>query len=283
MPVNANVHSDVPMNTGRFSDRVALISGAARGQGRAHALRFAEEGAAIVAFDICRQIDSVPYPLATVDDLEETVQQVTSLGGRIIARQADVRDSAALGDLVAEGMSAFGRLDVVIANAGIGGFVDNTWSLTDDVWDDMIAVNLTGAWKTVRAAVPAMIEGGRGGSIVLTSSAAGLKGTPGNAHYTAAKHGLVGLMRSLAHEVAPHSIRVNTVHPSGVETPMIINDHTAEFMTRHPEMIESTVSMLPVALLGTDDVTNAVAWLCSDEARYITATCFPVDAGLTQR
>ncbi len=221
--------------------------------------------------------------MATPDDLVETVRQVTSRGGRILARHVDVRDSAALSDLVAEAVDSFGRLDIVIANAGVGGFAENAWSLTDEEWDDMIAINLTGAWKTVRAAAPAMIEGGLGGSIVLTSSADGLKVTPGNAHYTAAKHGLVGLMRSLAHELAPHSIRVNTVHPSGVETPMIINDHTAEFMTRHPEVIDSTVSMLPVALLGVEDVSNAVLWLCSDEARYITAACFPVDAGLTQR
>jgi SDR family mycofactocin-dependent oxidoreductase len=271
------------MTSSRFEGKVALISGAARGQGREHAVRFAREGADIIAFDICRQLDSVPYPMSTPADLEETVRLVEATGRRIVAGQVDSRDTEAVDEVMSRGLRALGRVDVVVANAGIGGFTENAWSTTDDQWEEMIGVNLTGVWKTLRAAIPAMIDGGRGGSIVLTSSAAGLKATPGNTHYCAAKHGLVGLMRSVARELGEHSIRVNTVHPAGVDTPMIANTHTSDYMAAHPDLAAATTSTLPIRILDSSDIADAVLWLCSDEARHVTAICLPIDAGLTQR
>ncbi|MCH6171026.1 mycofactocin-coupled SDR family oxidoreductase [Pseudonocardia alaniniphila] len=267
---------------GRLEGKVALISGAARGQGRSHAVSLAQEGADIIAFDICRRLDTVPYPMATPEDLEQTVKLVEDLDCRIMAREADVRDSAAVRALVDEGVAEFGRLDVVCANAGIGGVAENTWSISDQEWEEMIAVDLTGAWKTVKAAVPAMIQAGNGGSIVITSSAAGLKGMTGAAHYVAAKHGLVGLMRTLANELAPHFIRVNTVHPTGVNTPMIVNDFMAQVLSRADGSV-NLQNALPVEMIEPLDVSNAIVWLASEEARYVTGVSLPVDAGLLQR
>jgi SDR family mycofactocin-dependent oxidoreductase len=265
--------------TGRLQGKVALISGAARGQGRAHAVRFAQEGADIIAFDICQQVATAPYPLASLEDLKETQRLVEGLGRRIIATEADVRDGAAIRALVAEGVSAYGRLDIVCANAGFVGCVTNTWSITEDQWNDLIGVNLTGVWKTVSAAIPAMIDAGNGGSIVITSSAAGIKGMVNLAHYVTAKHGLVGLMRTLANELAPHSIRVNTIHPSGVRTMMLDNDHLRDFLTAHPEWVANLSNPMPVDMLEPEDVSNALVWLASDEARYVTGVRMPVDAG----
>lgn len=269
--------------TGRFEGKVALVSGAARGQGRSHAVRLAEEGADILAFDLCRQLDTVEYPMAEPADLKETVQQVEALGHRIIAREADARDTAALRGLVSDGITEFGRLDVVCANAAITGFVDNTWSITDEQWDEMISVNLTGVFTTVRAAVPAMIAAGNGGCIVITSSSAGIKGMVNLGHYVAAKHGVVGLMRTLANELAPHLIRVNTVHPTGVNTPFINNDHIRGFIEANPEWGANMQNALPVEQIEPVDVSNAIVWLASDEGRYITGICLPVDAGFLQR
>ncbi|MDZ7886439.1 MAG: mycofactocin-coupled SDR family oxidoreductase [Mycobacterium sp.] len=269
------------MPNGRLYGKVALISGAARGQGRAHAVRFAEEGADILAFDICAQVDTAPYPLASLDDLKETQRLVEGLGRRIITAVADVRDSAAVKALVADGIDRFGRLDIVCANAGFVGCVSNTWSITEQQWDDLIGVNLTGVWKTVSAAIPAMIDAGNGGSIALTSSAAGIKGMTNLAHYVTAKHGLVGLMRTLANELAAHSIRVNTVHPSGVRTQMLDNDHFAGFLTAHPEWVANLANPLPVDALEPADVSNALVWLASEEGRYITGVTLPVDAGFS--
>ncbi|GAA1333204.1 mycofactocin-coupled SDR family oxidoreductase [Pseudonocardia xinjiangensis] len=262
--------------------RSALVSGAARGQGRSHAVRLAQEGADIIAFDVCRQLDTVHYPLATPEDLAETVKLVEELGRGIVAGEADVRDSAAVQALVDGGVREFGRLDVVCANAGIGGVVENTWSITEEEWEEMIAVDLTGVWKTVRAAVPAMVQAGTGGSIVITSSAAGLKGMPGAAHYVSAKHGLVGLMRTLANELAPYFIRVNSVHPTGVNTPMIVN----EFMAQALSSADGSFNLqnaLPVEMVEPVDVSNAIVWLASEEARYVTGVSLPVDAGFLQR
>ncbi|GAA2566397.1 mycofactocin-coupled SDR family oxidoreductase [Pseudonocardia hydrocarbonoxydans] len=267
---------------GRLTGKVAFVSGAARGQGRSHALRLAQEGADVIAFDVCRQLASVPYPMATPDDLKETVRQVEELDRRIVAREADVRDSDALAALVAEGVGEFGRLDVVCANAGIATFAENAWSITDESWDEMIAVNLTGVWRTVKAAVPAMIDAGNGGSIVITSSTAGVKGMAGIGHYSAAKHGVVGLMRTLANELAPHSIRVNTVHPTGVNTPMVVNDFMAEFLAGS-DMSANMQNALPVEMVEAVDISNAVVWLSSDEARYVTGVSLPVDAGFLQK
>ncbi|QJY46143.1 mycofactocin-coupled SDR family oxidoreductase [Pseudonocardia broussonetiae] len=268
---------------GRLEGKVALVSGAARGQGRSHAVRLAQEGADVIAFDVCRQLGSVHYPLASPEDLAETVRQVEELDRRIVAREADVRDTAALQALVDEGVSQFGRLDIVCGNAGIAGFTTNTWSLTDEEWEEMIGVNLTGVFKTVRAAVPAMIEAGNGGSIVLTSSTAGIKGMARTAHYVAAKHGVVGLMRALGNELAPYSIRVNTVHPTGVNTPMITNDYIGGMIAADPEFGANLQNALPVEMVEPVDISNAIVWLCSDEARYVTGVSLPVDAGFLQK
>jgi SDR family mycofactocin-dependent oxidoreductase len=259
--------------------RVALISGAARGQGRAMAERLAADGADIVAFDACRDIATVPYPLATSDDLAETSRRVQAIGRSVLTRELDVRDSAGLGQLVEDALARFGRLDVVCCNAGVGSFGDSSWSLTETQWDDVLAVNLTGVWLTCRAAIPAMLQLGNGGSIVMTSSIAGLKGYPRMPHYSAAKHGLVGLMRTLAAELAPHSIRVNCVHPTGVKTPMILNKTMLSFLQEEPVVPMNLHNLMPTDTVEAADVAAAVAWLASDEARFITGTSLPIDAG----
>jgi SDR family mycofactocin-dependent oxidoreductase len=261
---------------GRLEGKVALISGAARGQGRSHAVRLAQEGADIIAFDVCRQLPTVGYKMATPEDLKETAKQVEDLDRRIIAREADVRE------LVEEGVAELGRLDIVSANAGIATFSENAWSMEDDVWEETIAVNLTGVWKTLKAAIPAMIDAGNGGAIVITSSTAGIKGMAGIAHYDSSKHGVVGLMRTLAIELAPHSIRVNTVHPTGVNTPMVVNDYMAQFLS-DDFAASNMMNLLPVEMVEAVDISNAVLWLASDEARYVTGTCLPVDAGFLQK
>jgi SDR family mycofactocin-dependent oxidoreductase len=267
---------------GRLEGKVALVSGAARGQGRSHAVRLAQEGADIIAFDVCSQLATVPYPMATSEDLKETARLVEDLDRRVVAREADVRDSAGVQAVVDAGVSEFGRLDIVCANAGIAGFGENAWSLTDEQWEEMIAVNLSGVWRTIRAAVPAMINGGNGGSIVITSSTAGVKGMSGIAHYVAAKHGVVGLMRTLANELAPHSIRVNTVHPTGVNTPMIHNPFMDEVLAQ-ADMSANMQNALPVEEVQPVDISNAILWLSSDEARYVTGVMLPVDAGFLGR
>jgi NAD(P)-dependent dehydrogenase (short-subunit alcohol dehydrogenase family) len=193
-----------------------------------------------------------------------------------------VRDLAGVQAVVDEGVSQFGRLDVVSANAGIAGFAENAWSLTEDQWEEMIAVNLSGVWRTVKAAVPKMIEAGNGGSIVLTSSTAGVKGMAGATHYVTAKHGVVGLMRALANELAPHMIRVNTVHPTGVNTPMIHNEFMDQVLS-DPEAGSLLQNALPVAEVEPVDISNAIVWLSSDEARYVTGVMLPVDAGFLGR
>ena len=265
--------------TGRLEGKVALISGAARGQGRSHALRFAQEGADIIAFDICGQVATAPYPLATSDDLKETQRLVEGLGRRIITTEADVRDASAVRSLVDEGYSELGRLDIVCANAAFTCYVPNTWSITEQQWDEMIGVNLTGVWKTISAAVPAMLDANNGGSIAITSSSAGIKGMANLAHYVSAKHGLVGLMRTLANELAPHSIRVNTIHPTGVRTKLLDNDHIRDFLAAHPEWDANISNALPVDLVEPEDISNAIVWLASDEGRYVTGVVLPVDAG----
>jgi SDR family mycofactocin-dependent oxidoreductase len=267
---------------GRLEGKVALVSGAARGQGRSHAVRLAQEGADIIAFDVCSQLKSVQYPMAVPEDLAETVRLVEDVDRRIVSREADVRDAGAVQAVVDEGVREFGRLDVVCANAGIAGLADNTWSLTEQEWDEMIAVNLTGVWKTVKAAAPAMIEAGNGGCIVITSSTAGVKGLMRSGHYVATKHGVVGLARTLANELAPHSIRVNTVHPTGVNTPMVVND----YMSQHLAEVETGVNLqnaLPVEMVEAVDISNAIVWLASDDGRYVTGVSLPVDAGFLQK
>jgi (+)-trans-carveol dehydrogenase len=274
---------------GRVEGKVAFITGAARGQGRSHAIRLAEEGADIIAVDICQQLDTVPYAMATPEDLAETVKSVEALDRRIVASQADVRDYAALKGALDAGVAELGRLDIVCANAGIFSFT--TEDLDERMWKDMIDVNLTGVWHTTKAAVPHLVEGGRGGSIVLTSSTAGLMGFPNFAHYVSAKHGVVGLMRTLALELAPHMIRVNSVHPTSVNTDMIHNKATYDLFA--PDLENPTkeqvgerfqaLNALPIMWVEPRDISNAVLFLASDEARYITGVTLPVDAGSTQK
>ena len=269
---------------GRLEGKVAFITGAARGQGRSHAIRLAQEGADIIAVDICKQIATVPYPMATPEDLEATVKAVEELDRRIYAREADVRDEAGLRAAFEEGVAELGPVDIVLANAGIAPM---SMREEHDAWQDVIDVNLTGVFNTVETAKPSMIERGKGGAIVLTSSTAGINGiggpTRGGLGYTAAKHGIVGLMRSYANVLAPHNIRVNSVHPTGVNTPMVVNDIMQEFLQADPSMGQAMANALPVELIEPVDVSNAILWLVSDEARYITGVTLPVDAGYTNK
>ena len=274
----------------RLDGKVALISGGARGQGRSHALRLAEEGADIVTFDLCEQIESVPYGMSTEDDLNETVRMVEDLDQRIVARKADVRDLGQVESVVEEGISEFGHIDIVCANAGIFS-AGPAWELTEEQWQDMIDTNLTGVWRTCKAAIPHMIEHGGGGSIIITNSASGMMGLPGQAHYVSAKHGLVGLMKSLANELGPHMIRVNSIHPTAVDTPMVHND--AVYGLFRPDLENPTkddaragcltLNLLPVPWVEMRDITNAVLWLASDEARYVTGQQLKVDAGCVEK
>ena len=275
--------------TGRVEGKVAFITGAARSQGRSHALRLAQEGADIIAVDVCAPIGSIGmYPPATDEDLAETVRQVEALDRRIVATKADVRDSAAMKAAVDDGVAQLGRLDIVLGNAGVFE-IQPALEITDEAWREMIDINLTGVWNTCKVALPHLIEGGRGGSIVLTSSTAGLKGTPNTIHYTAAKHGVVGVMRTLANEFAQHSIRVNSVHPTGVDTVMIQNEKTwGLFAPDDPaptrekaEPVFQSTNALPVPWVEPVDISNAILFLVSDEARYVTGVTLPVDAGYT--
>ncbi|KAN92518.1 SDR family oxidoreductase [Mycobacterium tuberculosis variant bovis Bz 31150] len=263
--------------------KVAFITGAARGLGRAHAVRLAADGANIIAVDICEQIASVPYPLSTADDLAATVELVEDAGGGIVARQGDVRDRASLSVALQVGLDEFGRLDIVVANAGIA-----MMQAGDDGWRDVIDVNLTGVFHTVQVAIPTLIEQGTGGSIVLISSAAGLVGIgssdPGSLGYAAAKHGVVGLMRAYANHLAPQNIRVNSVHPCGVDTPMINNEFFQQWLTTADmDAPHNLGNALPVELVQPTDIANAVAWLASEEARYVTGVTLPVDAGFVNK
>ncbi|MEV5647360.1 mycofactocin-coupled SDR family oxidoreductase [Nocardia sp. NPDC052254] len=270
----------------RLDGKVAFITGAARGQGRSHAVRLAEEGADIIAVDTTAMIDTVPYPLATAGDLAETVRLVEATGRRIVARDADVRDSAALADAVNAGVAEFGRLDIALANAGISSPAP-TFEMSEDTWQDMIDINLTGVWKSLKASVPHIISGGRGGSVVITSSLAAIYPNENTAHYSAAKAGLIAMMKVMAKELAPHSIRVNTVHPTTVATDMILNDATYRLFrpdlddpTRADfEEAARTLNRLPVAALEPGDITDTVLHLVSDTGTYITGTTQVIDAG----
>ncbi len=270
---------------GRVEGKVAFVTGAARGQGRSHAVRLAQEGADIIAVDIAAQIDSVPYPMATPEDLDETVRQVEALDRRIVAVQADVRDFDALKAAVDKGVAELGRLDIVASNAGIASY-GSLEELTDQEWKDMIDVQLTGMWHAVKAAAPHLRASG-GGSIIITSSDAGLFAIPNLAHYNSAKHGVVGLMRTAALELAGDNIRVNSVHPTMVDTPMVNNESTYKLF--RPDLENPTkedlrpaaqsLNALPIPWVDAVDISNAVLFLASDEARYITGVTLPVDAG----
>ncbi|MCU1420444.1 MAG: 3-ketoacyl-ACP reductase [Microbacteriaceae bacterium] len=272
---------------GRVEGKVAFVSGAARGQGRSHAIRLAQEGADIIAVDIEGQIDTVPYPMSTPADMEETVRQVEALDRRIIATRADVRDFDSIKAAVDDGVAQLGRLDIVSANAGIFSF-GATDELDEQHWQDMLDVNLGGVWHVAKATIPHLKAAG-GGSMILTSSDAGLKGMANIGHYVSAKHGVVGLMRTLALELAPHYIRVNTLNPTTVNTDMIKNAATyALFAPDLPtseqtlENIEprfTAMNAMPIPWVEPVDISNALLFLASDEARYVTGVTLPVDAG----
>jgi SDR family mycofactocin-dependent oxidoreductase len=272
---------------GQLDGKVALITGAARGQGRSHAVRLAQEGADIIAVDICAQVDTVNYPMSTLEDLKETARQIEALDRRIVTRQADTRDGAQLKEAVAAGVAELGRLDIVSANAGI--FCVGTDpqpadpALREAIWQDTININLGGVWHTLEATVPILIEQGQGGAIIITSSTAGLKGSTYNdlslVAYVAAKHGLTGLMRGYAKDLAPYSIRVNTVHPTGVNTVMATNETMVERSTQDPEFVKVMANALPVDVVDPVDISNAVLYLAADSGRYVTGVALSVDAG----
>ena len=273
--------------TGRVEGNVAFITGAARGQGRAHAVRLAEEGADIIAVDICKQIDSVQIPLSTPEDLAETADLVKGHNRRIYTAEVDVRDYDALKAAVDAGVEQMGRLDIIVANAGIGNGGATLDKTSEGDWTDMIDVNLGGVWKTVKAGVPHILAGGRGGSIILTSSVGGLKAYPHTGHYVAAKHGVVGLMRTFAVELGAQNIRVNSVHPTNVNTPLFMNEGTMKLFRPDLEnpgpddmtVVGQLMHTLPIGWVEPEDIANAVLFLASDEARYITGVTLPVDGG----
>jgi (+)-trans-carveol dehydrogenase len=274
--------------TGRVEDKVAFITGAARGQGRSHAVRLAQEGADIIAIDICKPISrSSEIPPSTPDDLAETADLVKAQNRRIVTTEVDVRDYDALKAAVDNGVEQLGRLDIIVANAGIGNGGATLDQTSEHDWQDMIDVNLSGVWHTVKAAVPHLLSGGRGGSIVLTSSVGGLKAYPHTGHYIAAKHGVVGLMRTFAVELGQHSIRVNSVHPTNVNTPMFMNEGTMKLFRPDLEnpgpddlaVAAQFMHVLPVGWVEPADISNAVLFLASDEARYVTGVTLTVDAG----
>jgi SDR family mycofactocin-dependent oxidoreductase len=272
----------------QFEGKVAFITGAARGQGRSHAVRFAEEGADIIAVDLCAQIDSVGYPMAQPEDLDETVNLVEKTGRRIVAERADVRDLKQLQAAVDTGERELGRIDFVLANAGIAPGIGAGPPGTT-AYLEAVNVMLNGVYFTIEAAVPALLRHGDGGAVVITSSAAGFKSASpsfgtrnhGTAGYTAAKHGAIGLMRYFAVTLAEKNIRVNSVHPTGVATTMILNDQVGEYAAAHPEFAELFRNLLPVANIEPSDVAEAMVFLCGRSGRYITGVTLPIDAGLT--
>jgi SDR family mycofactocin-dependent oxidoreductase len=267
--------------------KVAFVTGAARGQGRSHAVRLAQEGADVIAVDICRGFDASPADGATPEDLDVTAGMIKDAGSRVVTAEVDVRDSAALQAAVDSGVEQLGRLDVIVANAGIGTTAGKLHKTDEALWQEMIDVNLSGVWKSVKAGVPHILNGGRGGSIVLTSSVAGNKAYPHMGHYVAAKHGVIGLMRSFAVELGHKMIRVNAVLPTHVNTPLLMNEKT--YRAFRPELdnpgpddlapVCQTFHVLPIPWVTPEDISNAVLFLASDEARYITGVALPVDAG----
>ena len=274
---------------GSLDGKVAFITGAARGQGRSHAVHLAREGAGIIAVDICADIASNGYPMASRDELDETAELVESVGGKIVAAVADVRDFAELKSALDAGVEQFGRLDIVCANAGIATMAFRELTIEEELemWTDVIDVNLTGALHTAKAAIPHILTGGRGGSIIFTSSTAGLKGfggsQAGGLGYAASKHGIVGLMRTLANALAPQSIRVNTVHPTAVNTMMAVNPAMTAFLENYPGGGPHLQNPMPVGLLEPEDISHAVAFLASEAAQYITGVTLPVDAGFCNK
>ncbi len=279
---DTDVRTDTDRARGRVAGKVALVTGAARGQGRSHALRLAAEGADIVAVDVCAPIDHLDYALATTEDLATTARLVEEAGARVVTAAVDVRDAAALAGAVAEGAAALGGLDIAVANAGVCSI--QRWDeVTPALWETVLGINLTGVWNTCTAAIPHLLERG-GGSMILISSTAGLKGQPFLTPYVASKHGLVGIMRSLANELASRHIRVNSLHPTGVDTPMLMGmTGLTERIEASPDVGSLFLNSLPVDLVRAEDISNAVLFLASDEARYVTGLTMTVDAGASAR
>lgn len=263
----------------RFAGKVAFITGIAQGQGRSHAIRLAEEGADIIGVDSCEQFETVPYPLPSESDLQETVKEVEARGRRIVARKADVRDLDVLQQAYNDGVTELGPATIVVANAGIG---PGGVTPPDRQWDDVVGINLKGVWNTIRVSLDPMIENGQGGSIILTSSTGGLIGNsvnwPGMIAYTAAKHGVLGLLHSYANIGAPHFIRVNSIAPTTVDTPMTTG--LEEVVEAMPELKSALENAMPVFKVEPADISNAVVWLASDDSRYVTGSVVPVDAGM---
>jgi len=273
---------------GKFEGKVAFITGGARGQGRAHAAKLSAEGADIVTIDILDDIPTVRNQGARQEDLDETVNLVEKQGRRVVAHKGDVRDLVAVQAAVDKGLDAFGRIDVIIAQAGVMAVPRFMWEFSEEEWHATIDINLNGVWNTVKAAVPVMIEADRGGSIVMTSSVAGVKGYPTYGNYVAAKHGVLGIMKTLAQELGPKNIRVNAILPSTVNTPMV--QYQEFWRALRPELDDPTIDdarvwfdqsvLLPGAgLVESEDIANAAAFLCSDDARFVTGMDFRVDAG----
>jgi SDR family mycofactocin-dependent oxidoreductase len=275
----------------RVAGKVALVTGAARGQGRSHALALAEQGADLVLIDSVAPISSIGYPMPVKADLTGVADEITALGQRACAFDVDVRDLTGLMKAVDSAVSALGRLDVIVANAGVLGATARTWELSEEQWQVVIDINLTGVFNTMKACMGHMIDAGNGGSVILISSIAGLRGVPHVADYVSAKHALVGLAGSLANEVAEYGIRVNTVHPTNVRTPMIDNDVSAKIF--RPDLDSPTlddgletlqrINLLPVPWIEAEDVSAAVLWLASQESRYVTGAAIPIDAGMLSK
>ena len=275
---------------GPLEGRVAFVTGAARGQGRAHAVRLATEGADIIAIDVCGPVsDTITYPMPTPEDLAETVRAVEATGRKVLAREVDIRDLAAQQQVVADGVEQFGRLDILVANAGVLSW-GRMFEMSEEQWDTVIDINLSGTWRTVRAAVPAMIEAGNGGSIIIVSSSAGTKATPGNGHYSASKHGLVAITNALAIEVGEFGIRVNSIHPYSIDTPMVEKEAMMTIFTKYPQYLHSFSPMPyhPVnhqvkkglqEFMTPEEVSDVVAWLAGDGSATISGSQIAVDRG----
>lgn len=273
--------------SGPLDGKVAMISGVARGQGRAHALRLAADGAKIIGFDACRQIEGVPFDMGTTDDLAETEHLVRETGGQIVTSRADVREPQEITAALDAGVDEFGRVDIVVANAGTGQPFLKAWEIPDESFVTVVMINLVGAWRTMAAAVPRMIEQGDGGSLVVTGSGASLKGLPNLAGYVASKHGVIGLVRTMARELGPHQVRVNAVLPGNTHTDMFDNDAMRSLFVpgAEPPTDEEFLSRasggtpLGIPYVEPEDIAEAVAWLVNPASRYVTGTFLPVDGG----
>ena len=280
--MNDGSRSTADRSQGRVAGKVALVTGAARGQGRSHAVRLAAEGADILALDICAPVADLGYPTATSEDLAKTARLVGEAGGRVVGLEVDTRDASGMADAVARGVAELGRLDVVVANAGV--VATQRWDeITPDQWATVVGVNLTGTWNTCQAALPHVLAGG-GGSLILVSSVSGLKGLPFMTHYAASKHGVVGIMRSLANELASRNVRVNSLHPTGVATPMLAGmGPLTGYIEDDPPTGPLFDNALPTSLISVNDVSDTVLFLASDESRFVTGLTMKVDAGAINR